>query len=139
MTQFQKRVIDSSYRVIDNDQKFTFSLRLAEAMHHMLRELASLDGTGEFSVTCYFLAKCTLDCCSKLTAYASRALANSADLNSMEQIRSTADTVYGDLRSRLGASVAYLHLPVDSSVYSNELLDILLAKAAFKLKYSTDQ
>lgn len=137
--QFQKRLIDSSYQAIDNSQKFTFSLRLAQAMDHMLRELSALDGTGQFSVTCYFLGKRILDACSKLKAYASRAAAHSADLSSLEQIQSTADRVCADLHSRLLASVAYLHLPADSSVYGNELLDLLLANAAFKLKYNADQ
>jgi hypothetical protein len=137
--QFQKRLIDSSYQVTDNSQKFTFSLRLAEAMDHMLRELSALNGTRQFSVTCYFLAKRILDACSKMKAYASRAAAHSADLSSLEQVRSTADRVCSDLHSSLLASVAYLQLPTDSSVYGNELLDLLLANAAFKLKYNTDQ
>lgn len=139
LSRFQKRVIDSSFEVIDNFQKFKFNQRLAEAKLYVLKSLKTFNDQGLFSPICLNLAKNIVHICERLQIFSRT---NPIGTNESNRISSILTSAQQELSSMASASIGihpYASLPSSSKVYENELLDLMLANAAFKLKYDTDQ
>lgn len=138
-TVFSKRQVDSSYSTVDNIAKYSFNKRLLEAKHHAMVELSAIDLGDQFAETICCLAKHVQSVAVKLKAFASRSTVSPADCHDVDRMMANSSSTADRCLSRFGDRCGYLSLPSHTKVFDNELLDVLLANAAFKLKYGTDQ
>jgi hypothetical protein len=137
-SRFQKKPIDPSFEVIDNGQKFLFNKRLNECKLRCLLELNQCNGNKQYTMPCVFLSKNIQETNSKLIGF-SRNVPNSAfEQQELESVKRSAESISNAARSDFNLP-RYAGESCRTSVDGNEILDILLSKAAFDLKYETDE
>ena len=138
LTKFQKKVVDLGFEFIDNSQKFMFNKRLAEAKLEILSQLRTTDNKGQFAIVSAMLARNIVQVCDRLLAFSRSQALSSAVVQQVAAIQTSASQILGPLTSSPGVLPGYSNLPSSTKVFDNELLDILISNAAFKLKYETD-
>lgn len=105
----------------------------------MLQNLRKYDEKGQYTVASAVLAKNIMQVCDRLQQFTRFQPLPAASVQKTSNMLSAATQVLNSITSSGVSLPVYVSLPGSTRVYDNDLQDILMASAAFKLKYDTDQ
>jgi hypothetical protein len=134
-----KRHIDSSFERIDNVQKYLFNRRLLEVRNKVLFDLAAFNDKGQHALSIIFLARAVLENVELLVGAIGLAQNQREERQELIGIKATVENLHRAVLHSLRVQPRFLSHSGRSKVAGNEILDLLLAKAAFVLKYETDE
>lgn len=132
LSRFVKKRVDGSYENVDNKQKFLFNKRLVEAKLQVVFDLARYNDKEQLSLPTVYLAKDILDTIQRMLRFSPK------DTELSTQQRSVEALLQATLHS-ITLAPKFISESGRTQVGGNQILDLLLASAAFKLKYKTDE